>query len=167
MRSGDYLKVCETLGLAFDPETGQHSLAALRPFAAGSVVHRFSPQESLPYPTYPSVQVDEDTHIHLAPDYLRYMNHSCEPAVFLDTQNGSIIALKAIGAGEAITYFYPSTEWAMARPFACLCKSGNCLGTIQGASQMDLNVLGQYRLAGHIHQQLKRLHGEYTHPETL
>ena len=34
------------------------------------------------------------------------------------------------------TFFYPSTEWAMASPFDCHCGSARCLGRIAGASQV-------------------------------
>ena len=47
-------------------------------------------------------------------------------------------ALRHIETGEAITCFYPATEWEMAEPFECHCGAPNCLGTITGAKNLSL-----------------------------
>lgn len=143
------------LGLSFDPKTQQQGLVSLQSIAKDSVVSPFAALEQLPAPTYLSVQVDSNQHIHLSPEFLRYINHSCDPNIFLDTQTGQIIALRDITAGEELRYFYPSTEWAMSQAFNCGCGTAQCLGTIGGASQLPTHVLEKYRLALHIEQKLQ------------
>lgn len=130
--------------------TGYASLIAQRNFAEGELVAEFSAREVLDRPNYLTVQVAPDRHIMLAPEYVQYINHSCEPNVFFDTERGEVLALRDIGRGEGITFFYPSTEWAMDRAFACHCGTASCLGEIAGASQIDPAALARYRLATHI-----------------
>lgn len=131
-------------------DSGYASLIARKDFAKGEVIAEFSAKEVRLEPNYLTVQVATDRHIMLAPEYVQYINHSCEPNVFFDTERGEVLALRGIAAGEAVTFFYPSTEWAMDRAFACHCGTQSCLGEIAGASQIDPVVLANYRLAGHI-----------------
>jgi len=126
------------------------SLVAGRDFDEGEIIAHFTAKETLSNPTYLTVQAGSSQHISLAPDYLQYTNHSCEPNAFFDTQHGKMIALRPIKVGAAITYFYPSTEWSMDRPFTCLCGTESCLGEIAGASQLGREALGRYRIAPHI-----------------
>lgn len=130
--------------------SGYATLLARRPFVAGALVARFGAREDLLAPNYLTVQVSADRHILLAPEHLQYINHSCDPNVFFDTARGEIVALRDIAADEAITYFYPSTEWRMDRAFACHCGTAACLGEIAGASQLAPAALARYRLAEHI-----------------
>jgi len=129
---------------------GYAGLEARAAFAAGAPVSRFGAREELRAPNYLTVQVAAGRHILLAPEHLQYTNHSCEPNVFFDTVRGELVALTAIAPGDAITFFYPSTEWTMDRAFACRCGTPSCLGEIAGASQLDPAVLAHYRLADHI-----------------
>ena len=133
---------------------GQAGLQAGKAFAIGEVVSRFGAREERREPDYLTVQVGPGRHITLDPPYLQYTNHSCEPNVLFDTARGEIVALAEIAPGDAITFFYPSTEWAMDRPFACLCGTPSCLGTIAGASQLDPAQLAGFRLAPHIAEML-------------
>ena len=155
------LNVTEKLGLFYTPANGHHSLRALQHLPQNAVLHTFSAREYVTRPTYLSVQVADDRHIHLAPEFLQYINHSCEPNTFFDTQSGEVIALRDIAANEEITFFYPSTEWSMTQPFACFCGAGSCLGNIQGALHLPKQVLTKYRFSEHIHQQLQRVFGTY------
>lgn len=129
---------------------GYASLEARAAFATGAVLSRFGAREELRAPNYLTVQVAADRHILLAPEHLQYTNHSCEPNAFFDTGRGELVALTAIAPGDAITFFYPSTEWTMDRAFACHCGTPSCLGEIAGAAQLDPAVLAHYRLADHI-----------------
>lgn len=129
---------------------GYRTLAAGRAFAAGEVVSPFGPRAVHDRPTYLTIQTGPGRHIELAPDHLQYCNHSCDPNAFFDTARGELVALRAIGPGEAVTFFYPSTEWEMDRPFACHCGTAACLGTIAGAAQLGRKQLAGYRLAEHI-----------------
>lgn len=148
------LDVTENLALFHNPLNGHYSIRTLNPFPAHSVLHVFSAREYLQTPTYLSVQVDEGKHICLSPEYLQYVNHSCEPNTFFDTKKCEIIAIKDIGKDEEITFFYPSTEWSMAQPFECFCKTGSCLGMIQGAAHLDDGAIANYRFAEHIQNKL-------------
>ena len=94
-------------------------------------------------------------HIMLDPEFLQYINHSCDPNVFFDTENKKVIALKNIEKGEELTFFYPSTEWSMDQEFDCLCSSKNCLDKIQGAAHLPLDVLSQYKLSEYIQKKLE------------
>ena len=115
------LNVTENLALFYNPANGHHSLRALKHLPLNSVLHTFSAREFVARPTYLSVQVADDRHIHLAPEFLQYINHSCEPNTFFDTQKGEVVALRDIAPNEEISFFYPSTEWSMTQPFACFC----------------------------------------------
>lgn len=153
--------VSENLTLFFNPANGNHSIRSSRQLPLNSVLHVFGAREYVTRPTYLSVQVADDRHIHLAPEFLQYINHSCEPNTFFDTQNGEVIALRNIAANEEITFFYPSTEWTMTQPFDCFCGATNCLGQIQGAAHLNRKALANYRFAGHIQHKLARTFGEY------
>ena len=54
----------------------------------------------------------------------------------VDTTNRVVVALRDIEAGEAITFFYPSTEWDMAQPFECGCGSTQCIKVVKGAKYL-------------------------------
>jgi hypothetical protein len=55
-------------------------------------------------------------------------------------------------AGEDLSFFYPSTEWDMGKPFKCLCDAPKdvCLGEISGAKAVDREVLKKYQVNPHI-----------------
>jgi SET domain-containing protein len=56
--------------------------------------------------------------------------HSCEPNCRIDLQERVMIATRAIGPGEAITYDYETTETWFSHPFWCLCGARRCRGRI-------------------------------------
>src|SRR5687768_3847866 len=91
----------------------QNALFALQSFHAGEVIAEFSAGTIAAEPTYLTVQVDVGKHITLQPEFLQYINHSCEPNVFFDTSSLKVIALRPLEKGEEMTFFYPSTEWKM------------------------------------------------------
>lgn len=131
-------------------ETGAKSLHATKEFLPGEVISEIKIKEYVDKPSYLSVQINETQHIMLAPEHLQYINHSCEPNVFFDTSNMMVSCLKKIKIGEAMTFFYPSTEWSMTQSFDCLCGEEQCLGEIQGGSQLSPDILQNYRLNEHI-----------------
>lgn len=57
---------------------------------------------------------------------------------------------KPLHKGDALTFFYPSTEWEMDQPFQCICGSEECRGWISGAKTMEPAVLEEYWLNPHI-----------------
>ncbi len=57
--------------------------------------------------------------------------------------------------GSELTFFYPSTEWTMAQPFACFCGTRSCKGRIAGASAMSAEQLRGMWLNGFIREMLE------------
>jgi hypothetical protein len=134
--------------------TGEKSLHSAVAFKAGDVVCSFSAREQRAEPSYLTVQVDEQEHILLEPEFLQYINHSCDPNVFFDLHDRVVLCLKEIHRGEAITFFYPSTEWSMEREFECRCGTQQCLGRIRGARYISKDVLKNYQLSKYVQNQL-------------
>lgn len=130
------------------------SLHSIISFGKGEIICDFGAAAILKTPTYLTVQTGPEEHIHLKPEFLKFINHSCDPNAFFDTQLMQLIALKDIQPGDEFTFFYPSTEWDMAQPFECLCGSEKCLHNISGASKMPEDVLANYKLTIFIQQQL-------------
>ncbi len=136
--------------------SGQKSLHAASHFYPGDVICPFSAGMTIPYPTYLTVQTGDDRHITLMPEFLQYINHSCDPTVFFDTTTMELICLKAMQPGDEFTFFYPSTEWEMAQPFVCNCGSPECLQVINGAAHLTPDTLGKYRITDFILQKSGR-----------
>lgn len=138
-----------------NPATGQHSLHATAFFDTGDIICFFSAQETFTTPSYLTLQTGLHKHISLSPASLQYTNHSCDPNVFFDTDKMELIALRSIQPDDELVFFYPSTEWQMASPFACNCGSTKCLGTIAGAAALRQEQLQTYRLNSFILLQIK------------
>jgi hypothetical protein len=119
--------------------------AIISKFAAGAIVHD---------PTYLTVQVGDRAHITLQPEYLQYINHSCNPNVFFDTHRMLLLAIKPLVPGDELTFFYPSTEWNMVQPFHCFCEAPNCLQYIKGAAHLSHHELSTYQLTHFIQEKL-------------
>jgi hypothetical protein len=134
----------------------QNALYARQSFQPGEVIAEFNAGTISAEPTYLTVQVDVGKHITLQPEFLQYINHSCDPNVFFNTTTMELVALREIMKDEEMTFFYPSTEWEMIQPFRCYCGSYACLGEIKGASYLSKNVLKRYRLTDFIQQQLAK-----------
>src|SRR2546423_14616236 len=133
--------------------------------AAGSVLARIDmPPLTFANKAYSTVQVSRTQHIELNCDFL-FTNHSCEPSVEFHVQrvgeavaievrvaarraaDGSIMGLKE---GDELTFFYPSTEWEMAQPFACNCGTRTCRKWIAGAKTMGIGKFSGLFLNDHI-----------------
>ncbi|KAI4705660.1 hypothetical protein J4E81_000544 [Alternaria sp. BMP 2799] len=111
---------------------------------------------------YSSVQASRDLHIELNCD-LVYINHSCKPSLVFDMQRWEVRVSEqgeGLKEGDELTFFYPSTEWSMAQPFECLCKTEACAGEIKGARDMSREVLGRYWLNKHIEEMLAERDGQ-------
>ena len=100
-------------------------------------------------PTYQTVQVGFARHA-LSLGVLTFINHSCHPNVIVDTSRLVCWATRDIAKGEELSYFYPSTEWVMARPFLCLCGAANCIRIVAGARHLSTDVLARYFINEHI-----------------
>lgn len=133
---------------------GQNALFALRSYQPGEIIADFSASTISAEPTYLTVQVGIRKHITLQPEFLQYINHSCDPNVFFDTTTMQVVALKRLRAEEEMTFFYPSTEWKMTQSFKCYCGSRHCLGEIRGAAFLSKEAQEKHRLTDFIQQQL-------------
>ena len=116
----------------------------------------FGAKQCLAGPNRYTVQMHEKKHIMLDPEYLQYINHSCRPNVFFDFRDMTLICINPIAVGDEMTFFYPSTEWAMSHGFQCQCGSHGCLGHIHGASYLSPDVLERYRLSEFIQQMYRK-----------
>ncbi len=134
----------------------QNALFALRSYQPGEIIANFSAGTISAEPTYLTVQVGIGKHITLQPEFLQYINHSCDPNVFFDTTTMQLVALKELAVEEEMTFFYPSTEWKMTQSFNCYCGSNNCLGEIRGAAYLSKEAVGHYRFTDFIQQQLAK-----------
>ena len=76
--------------------TGEKSLHASAFFDAGESICGFNAEKILGTATYLTVQTGDDKHIILQPEFLQYINHSCDPNVFFDTTEMQLVALKEI-----------------------------------------------------------------------
>ena len=135
--------------------TNQKSLHALAPFKKGDFVSKFSAGDIYNVPNYLTVQRGIDEHITLRPEFLQYINHSCNPNVFFNTTTMEVIAIRDIEPNEEFSFFYPSTELDMAQPFLCYCGTKDCLQNIKGAKYIPGEILKNYRLTDFIQQQLQ------------
>ena len=146
----------------FDPIIKHHSLHATIGFRQGEVIVAFHAGCTQSFPSYLTVQTGIHEHITLKPDFLQYVNHSCDPNVFFDTTNMQFRSLKNISPGEELCFFYPSTEWDMAQPFTCKCNTPSCLKEIKGAAFLPEEILLKHQLTDFIRRQLK-----ITHPNAI
>lgn len=139
------------------PDSNHHLLVSTKTFQENEVISGFSAKETHSSPSRYTVQVNEHTHIILLPEFLQYINHSCNPNAFFNTTTMELRALKPIAPGDEFTFFYPSTEWFMAEPFLCSCGEANCIGTIKGAKELTKDVLQRYRLTDFIQHKLQQI----------
>lgn len=145
-----------TLGL--NKITGEKSLLSTIAIQAVSIFGTFKAANILSTPNKYTIQVDENKHIILKPEFLQYTNHSCNPNIFFDTSTFELVALRDIAKGDELTFFYPSTEWNMESSFECCCGETNCLHNIQGASHLSPETIARYRFTNFISQKLNIPH---------
>ena len=132
----------------------QNALFSLRAFNANDIVADFSAGTISSEPTYLTVQIGTDKHITLMPEFLQYINHSCNPNVFFDTTAMKLVALTNISTNDEFVFFYPSAEWNMDQPFNCYCGNKNCIGEIKGAKHLSTENISRYRFTNYINEQL-------------
>lgn len=112
---------------------------------------------------YSSVQVGENEHIELNSD-LVYCNHSCDPSIIFDTAKSEVRVSdkRALQVGDALTFWYPSSEWEMDQPFDCTCPQcckSEKPNRISGAKTTDVNELKRQYINPHIRKLLKAHRG--------
>jgi hypothetical protein len=118
---------------------GEYRLVANRPIPEGELLFTIEGELSRT-PTRYTVQIGADTHVDVPREYgfeaildrfyWRFMNHSCDPTVFV--RGTAVISRKTIEFGQDITFNYNTTEFDMAEPFDCRCGSDGCTGLVQG-----------------------------------
>ena len=138
--------------------TEQNGLFATTAFSKGDIIINFGSSKIIDTPNYLTVQVEEDKHIHLSPEYLQYTNHSCEPNVLFNTSTMQLECLTDIAIGEELTFFYPATEWIISQTFNCHCGKPTCVGLIQGAAELPADILNRYKLTDFINAMAKKYH---------
>lgn len=126
------------VGVLVEPQ--QRRVIATQPFPAGATVMCLEGRET-EAPTKYSVQIGSALHLDpydLIDDAAQmhwrgwmFLNHHCEPNAAL--RDRTLVALRAIDAGEGVTFDYNTTEWDMAEPFTCHCGSAHCVGVVRGA----------------------------------
>ena len=136
--------------------THGYSLIAGKAFVKGELVYQFSAQLVHPTPTYQSIQIGVNKHT-LDIGLMSCMNHSCDPSTIIHTKYLTVVAARCIAAGEELTFFYPSTEWDMARPFACRCQAPRCLRFVTGAKHLTFEALKRYFINPHIRKMRRDL----------
>ena len=124
-------------------------LVTERAFAQGEIVAFLSDFTVVSTPTYQTIQIGPGQHIEEL-GVIAYMNHSCDPNTEIDTTRMMIRAARAIAIGEQLTFFYPSTEWEMDRPFICACAAERCVGLVAGAKYLSVAILSRYFVNEHI-----------------
>ncbi|MEP7195963.1 MAG: SET domain-containing protein-lysine N-methyltransferase [Saprospiraceae bacterium] len=132
-----------------------HGLFANKNFKEGETIINFRTKNIVSKPTYLTVQLEDQKHFSLDPDFLQYMNHSCDPNIFMDTTELKLVTLRPISKDEELNFFYPSTEWEMEQAFICNCGSKECHTFISGAGALKLEVLNKYRLNEFIKRKLR------------
>ncbi len=132
---------------------GERQLAT-RSYRAGDLVHQITGHSVTSTPTYLTIQVGPDTHIaHLG--IVDFLNHSCRPNTVVDVDALTVRAARDIAPGDELTYFYPSTEWDMDRPFDCQCGEPGCVGHVAGAKYLSSDVLERHALSRHVRELLR------------
>jgi len=122
------------------------SLVARTPFRRGQLILPLT--GTLSSRSYRTIQIDVSQHLDGA--VIAYMNHSCRPTSIV--QALGVRAAVDLKSGDEITFFYPSTEWDMVRPFECLCGACDCIGFVAGAQYLSTAILGRYFINSHIQE---------------
>ncbi len=131
-------------------------LVATQAFVKGELIHQITDYRITDTPTYRSIQIGRDRHIEDI-GVIVYLNHCCTPSVIVNTSALTIHAARDLAVGEELTFFYPSTEWVMDRPFICLCGAQGCVRLVAGAKHLSVETLGRYYINQHIQEAISDL----------
>ena len=111
---------------------GRKGLFAVVSIAKGEILIDLNGEETLSSPTRRSLQIGEGKHAFGREETVGYLNHGCDPNVFLDFSCLCVRALKDIRAGGEAKINYAATEYDMHDSFRCDCGSPGCLRMIGG-----------------------------------
>ena len=100
------------------------------------------------------IQIDDDrfsySDVITEPDYI---NHSCEPNLYFDSQ-GRLVALRDIYVDEELCFDYGSADSVLIDEFRCECGSAKCRTII---NKDDWKLLSKIKpLQGHLMPYLER-----------
>jgi SET domain-containing protein len=123
------------------------SLVASDTISPGEVIVACSHGEVTGHRTWRTVQIGQNRHIKN--ELLDYVDHSCHPNAVFVIEALQLVALRAIAAGEPITFFYPGTEVELAEAFQCSCGSERCLGWVTGAFYLTADQMREAIDAGY------------------
>lgn len=137
----------------------QNGLFAAAAFSKGDIIIDFGASKIVDTPNYLTVQISEGEHIHLNPEYLQFVNHSCAPNVLFNTDSMQLECITDVAIGDELTFFYPATEWEISQTFNCHCGKPDCIGLIQGASELSVEVLRKYKLTQFIKSKAQKHKG--------
>src|ERR1700740_3677209 len=98
---------------------GRKGLFAVVSIAKDEMLIDLNGEEILSSPTRRSLQIDEVKHAFGREETVGYLNHGCEPNVFLDFTCLCVRALRDIRAGEEVKINYLATEYEMHDSFRC------------------------------------------------
>ncbi|HKJ17100.1 MAG TPA: SET domain-containing protein-lysine N-methyltransferase [Xanthomonadales bacterium] len=105
-------------------------LVASERISKGEVIVRSNEREVQQDRTWRTLQVGENR--HLRNEFLNFADHSCDPNAVLDSDKLTLIAVREIRQGEAVTFFYPGSEVELSQSFECQCGADQCLKQIRG-----------------------------------
>ena len=103
-------------------------LRARKLFSEGDIIIDLTVAEECSNPDYMSIDLGSK---HVYHPIGRYLNHSCEPNAYIDTQQQKLVANKCINPNDEITFNYLVSERKTTTPFDCDCASENCVGRIE------------------------------------
>ncbi|KAK6002865.1 hypothetical protein QM012_001615 [Aureobasidium pullulans] len=137
--------------LAYTSHASGHGLVSLVSLPSGSFFAPITAYTPCSTPQWHTLQVSASSHISLDSAFT-YLNHSCNPSLEIDTEKMQVRVSKSrnLEKGDALSFFYPSTEWKMDRGFECLCGEGQCVGKVRGAKEMDKKELEKWFVNGYI-----------------
>ncbi len=90
--------------------------------------------------TLDTIQISDTLHFH-DPWFCRFLLHSCDPNIAIDTEFWEARAAREIHPGDSLAYDYATTEDMLSGQFACCCGSRDCRGWIMGRREKP-NVEG-------------------------
>ena len=124
-----------------------------QPYKQGDVLYHITRHRVTERVTYQTIQVGPHTHIEEL-GVLAYLNHSCQPNTVVNVSDLTVVAARDIAAGDELSFFYPSTEWEMDRPFVCLCGAPQCVRLVAGAKYLSVDTLSRYFINAHIREMI-------------
>jgi hypothetical protein len=148
----DFQSVCSRtfsynrLAIVKGGSTSGAGLVAKTPFSRGELILPLLGK--LTARSYRTIQINASKHLDGA--LIALMNHSCRPTSIVHALTLGVFAAVDLKAGDEVTFFYPSTEWEMVRPFDCLCGAPACIRFVAGAQCLSTDVLKRYFINCHI-----------------